>query len=56
MAKIIENILGRKTIKISTDDIISIVREYQTLTYKAKSYEEIRQILSDNNFYLPEDN
>lgn len=55
MAKIIENENGRRTVKVSTDDILSLVREYQTLTKGVRDYESLRKILSENNFYLPED-
>ena len=55
MAKIIENEAGRRLIKISTDDLISLVREYQTLTKNTHDYETIRKILSTNSLYLPEE-
>ena len=55
MAKILENGLGRRNIRLNTDDIIDIVREYQRLTLNCNSYEEIRSILSDSVFFIPED-
>lgn len=55
MAKIIENKFGRRLIKLSADDIISLVREYQTLTNKTRDYTSIRKILSSNTLYLPEE-
>ncbi len=55
MAKIIDNEKGRRNIQLNTDDIIDIVREYQNLTINCNSYEEIRDILSDCVFYIPED-
>ncbi len=56
MARIIENLDGkRKIIKLSTDDIISVVREYQSVVNKCKSFQEIRSALSDKVFYLPEE-
>ena len=55
MAKIIENMTGRRMVQISTDDIISIVREYQNLTHGTKEYEQVRKILSKNKLFLPED-
>lgn len=55
MAKIIENTNGRRTIRVSTDDILSLVREYQTITRGVKDYQGLRKILSENSFYLPED-
>ena len=54
MAKIIENDY-RRIIKMSTDDIISVVREYQRLIKKAENYNEIRNILEDTVIYIPEE-
>lgn len=53
MARIIEG--ERRLIKMSVDDILSIVREYQTLCKKACCYEHTREILSKANIYIPED-
>ena len=55
MARILENDFGRRNIKVSTDDIISIVREYQRLVGVGKDYDEIRNILDQNNIFLVED-
>lgn len=55
MAKIIENEAGRRMVKMSVDDIISIVREYQRIVKSPKTYEGIRMILSEANMYLPEE-
>lgn len=55
MAKIIANKKGRRTIKLNTNEIISIVREYQNNTNKCSSYEEIRNKLNKIEIYLPED-
>lgn len=55
MAKIIENLSGRRMIKISTDDVISLVREYQNLTRSVREYEKIRKALSAAEFFLPEE-
>lgn len=55
MAVILENIHGRRMIRVSTDDIISIVREYQTSVCGLCSYDEIRNILGKKEIYLPED-
>ncbi len=55
MARIIENETGRRNVILTEDDVLSIVREYQTLTCGIKSYEEIRGVLRENKFYLPED-
>ncbi|MCR5265196.1 MAG: hypothetical protein K6E29_01215 [Cyanobacteria bacterium RUI128] len=55
MARIIESSTGaRRTIQLSTDDIISIVQEYQQLTHSLKHLEEIRDVLENKVIYLPE--
>lgn len=53
MARIIEG--KRRIIKLTVDDILNIVREYQQLTQKSCCYEHIREILNKNNFFIPED-
>ena len=53
MARIIEG--KRRLIKVSTDDILNIVRSYQQLTKDACCYEHIREILNKENLYLPEE-
>ncbi len=55
MAKIIENRQGRRMVKMSVDDIISVVREYQRVIKNPKTYEGIRMILSQASIYLPEE-
>ena len=55
MAKIVENNSGRRNIRLSTDDIINIVREYQSATAGSYSYNEVREKLDNINLYLPED-
>lgn len=55
MAKIIENSCGRRMVKMSVDDIISVVREYQRIVQNPKTYEGIRMILAQASMYLPED-
>jgi len=55
MAKIIENSQGRRIVKMSVDDIISVVREYQRIVKNPTTYEAIRVILSHANLYLPEE-
>lgn len=54
MAQVIENLSGRRQIRLSTDDIIHLVREYQNITAGSSSYEQIRSVLDDCLFYLPE--
>ena len=55
MAKIIENETGRRLVKMSVDDIISVVREYQRVVQNPKTYEGIRMVLSQALMYLPEE-
>lgn len=55
MATIICNNPGRRMILLSTDDVISIVREYQLITYNKKSYTDIRGALDSSNLYIPEE-
>jgi hypothetical protein len=55
MAKIIENEKGRRMVKMSVDDIISVVREYQRVVQNPKTYEGIRMILNQSCMYLPEE-
>lgn len=56
MARIIDNVDGkRKLIKLSSDDIISVVREYQNITYYCQTRAEIRSALADSVIYLPEE-
>lgn len=55
MAKIIENAKGRRLIRLNTDDIINIVREYQSITFESIDYEDRRKKLDKFELYLPED-
>ena len=55
MAKIIQTSTKRRMIKISTDDVITVVTHFQTITNGEKNYEAVRNILESNEFYLPED-
>ncbi len=55
MAKIIDNLNGRRSILLSTDDIIDIVREYQAASKECVNYDEIRKKIDNRYFYLPED-
>jgi hypothetical protein len=53
MAKIIES--KRRIIKLSTDDVLNIVREYQKLTHKSCCYEHTRELINKAPFFIPED-
>lgn len=55
MARILDNVNGRRNIILTTDDVISLVKEYQTITKGASSYDEIRKLLNNNKLYLPEE-
>ena len=56
MAKIIETTSsGRRTIKLSVDDIFSVIREYQRTVPRFTSYENTRNFLEDTAIFIPED-
>ncbi len=56
MARIIENEEGkRRIIRMSIDDVLSVVREYQRHVKFRGSYEEIRNQLEDCVIFVPED-
>lgn len=54
MARIIEG--KRRMIKLSVDDILSVVSQYQYLTKNVTdSYDMVRLRLEYSNMYIPED-
>ena len=56
MARIIESIDGtRRIIKMSADDILSVVQDYQRIVPRFSTAEEARNYLSDTVVYIPED-
>ncbi|HSA07403.1 MAG TPA: hypothetical protein P5556_09515 [Candidatus Gastranaerophilales bacterium] len=56
MAVVIDNPAGRRMIRLSIDDILTIVSIYQQkCNCKALTYEETRKILKNSEIYLPED-
>ena len=56
MARIIETQVGcRRIIKLSVDDIISIVRDYQTIVPRNSNSEDVRNFLSDKIIFIPEE-
>ena len=56
MDRIIENEAGkRRLIRMSTDDVISVVREYQRVVKIRSSSEEVRNQLEDCVIFIPED-
>lgn len=55
MARIIENDFGKRNVLLSTDDVISVVREYQSASFGCKNYEDVRNVLMKKNIFLPEE-
>jgi len=55
MAQVIENNKGRRIIRLNTDDVINIVREYQNISCGINEYEEIRRKIDKLELYIPED-
>ena len=56
MARIIESETGtRRIIKMSTEDILSIVRDYQRIVPRFSNLEEARNFLSDTVIFIPEE-
>lgn len=56
MARIIESIEGgRRIIKMSVDDILSVVQDYQRIVPRFSTAEEARNYLSDTVVYIPEE-
>lgn len=56
MARIIESLSGgRRIIKLSSDDVISIVREYQRIVSKGHNATDTRNLLEDHLICVPED-
>ncbi len=55
MAKIIENSTLRRTIKLNADDVLAIIKQYQTVTHGITNSMIVRDLLENSAFYLPED-
>ena len=56
MARIIESSNGaRRIIKMSAEDIISIVQDYQRIVPRFSSAETAKNYLSDRVIFIPED-
>ena len=56
MARIVENDDGiRRMIKLSTDDVISVVQDYQRIVPRFSTIKDARDYLSDTVIYIPED-
>ena len=54
MARIIES-GNRRIIKMSVNDILSIVQDYQRIVPRGAEKEEIISFLSDTVIFIPED-
>ena len=54
MARIIES-GERRIIKMSVDDVLSIVQDYQRIVPRFSTVESARNYLSDTVIYIPED-
>ena len=56
MARIIETQYGgRRLIKMSVDDILSIIREYQRIVPRHSSIDDVRNHLADMVIFIPEE-
>ena len=56
MARIIENESdSTRLIRLSTDDILSIVKDYQRIVPRFSSYNDARDYLADTVIFIPED-
>lgn len=56
MAKIIDSEnSNRRIIKMTANDIVSIVREYQRIVPRGVNYSEVINYLEDSVIYIPED-
>lgn len=56
MARIIENENGgRRLIKMSSEDILSVVRDYQRIVPRGICSEEVRSYLADTVIFIPEE-
>jgi hypothetical protein len=57
MARIIENHEGRRMIRLTSDDVLTVVSLYQQQLYdlRERDYEAVRTKLNSHYFYLPED-
>lgn len=56
MARIIETEDGaRRIIKMTSDDVISVVMDYQRIVPRFSTTEEARNYLEDAIIYIPED-
>lgn len=57
MARILDNPNGRRMIRLSPEDVLSVVSLYQQQLYglEQRDYQAIQSRLRQSEFYLPED-
>ena len=57
MAQIVENSEGRRLIRLTPDDVLTVVSLYQQAlsALTGRDYEQVRGHLAQTLFYLPED-
>lgn len=55
MARIIETCGKRRIIKMSANDIISIIKDYQRIVPRLSTENEARNYLTDSVIFIPED-
>ncbi len=56
MARIIETENGsRRIIKMSTEDVISVVKDYQRIVPRFSTTDDARSYLEDTVIFIPED-
>jgi hypothetical protein len=58
MAKIIENNTGRRLIRLTPEDILSVVslyQQHQNQESNSLSYQDLKLKLTENPMYLPEE-
>ena len=55
MVKILETSNLRRTVKLSVDDIIAVIKQYQAVTQGKIHPTIVRDLLKNSDFYLPED-
>jgi hypothetical protein len=57
MARIVENHEGRRMIRLTTDDVLTVVSLYQQQLYglENRDYQGVRTRLTQTAIYLPED-
>ena len=56
MAYVVENPNGRRMVRLSVDDVLTIVAMYQQkCNCRDLTYDEVREELNKSSIYLPED-